>query len=82
MRDAGQPCGLFSDVFLYPFSIYIPREGITTSSIREFVIFENAPPIITPTAISITFPRAIKVLNSVRKPDALLKQTNSFIKTV
>ncbi len=38
-----------------------------TSFTREVEILPNAPPMMTPTAISITLPRAIKVLNSPMK---------------
>ena len=41
--------------------------GMMASFTREVEILPNAPPMMTPTAISITLPRAIKVLNSPMK---------------
>ena len=41
--------------------------GMMTSFTREVEILPNAPPMMTPTAISITLPRSIKVLNSPMK---------------
>ena len=35
------------------------------SAVRESAMALNAPPMITPTAMSITLPRAMKVLNSL-----------------
>ena len=45
--------------------------GMTMSLINEVVMLEKAPPMMTPTAMSITLPRAMKVLNSARKPEVL-----------
>lgn len=42
----------------------IPRIGVRISAFRDVTIDVNAPPTITPTAISITFPRRINFLNS------------------
>ena len=44
----------------------IPRMGLMTQSMREVMMPLNAPPMITPTAMSITFPRAMNCLNSFR----------------
>ena len=49
--------------------VKMPSTGITMSLMREFVMLEKAPPMITPTAMSMTFPLAMKVLNSARKPE-------------
>ena len=50
--------------------------GLIKLSVREVTIPENALPMITPTAMSITFPRSAKVLNSCINffiaPDSLL----------
>ena len=40
------------------------RIGFMKLSVSDVTIPEKAPPIITPTAISMTFPRSAKVLNS------------------
>ena len=45
--------------------ITTPIAGINTSFTSDVTIFPNAPPIITPTAKSITFPLAINFLNSL-----------------
>ena len=42
-----------------------PSRGIKTSLTSEEVILPNAPPTITPTAISITLPREMNSLNSL-----------------
>lgn len=42
-----------------------PNGGIKISETVEFTILVNAPPIMIPTAISITLPRITKVLNSL-----------------
>ena len=47
--------------------VKMPRMGMAMSLTREVVMPEKAPPMMTPTAMSITFPRAMKVLNSARK---------------
>ena len=44
--------------------------GMITSFTREVEILPKAPPMMTPTAMSMTLPRAMKVLNSPRKPFA------------
>ena len=41
--------------------------GMTTSLTRELTMSVNAPPMMTPTARSMTFPREINCLNSVQK---------------
>jgi hypothetical protein len=38
--------------------------GMITSATSELTIFPNAPPMMTPTARSTTFPRMANVLNS------------------
>jgi hypothetical protein len=43
--------------------ISAPIMGIRTSSVKLFTILENALPMITPTAKSITFPLAMNCLN-------------------
>ena len=42
----------------------VEMSGITMSLTRESTIFPNAPPMMTPTARSITFPLTAKALNS------------------
>ena len=42
-----------------------PIGGITTSDTNDVTIFPNAPPMITPTAMSITLPLRANVLNSL-----------------
>ena len=55
-------------------SILPPRReemsGMTMSLTKESTIFPNAPPIITPTARSITLPLTAKALNSFTMLDA------------
>ena len=41
--------------------------GLIKLSVKEVTIPENAPPIMTPTAISITFPRSANALNRCGK---------------
>ena len=50
----------------------VRRRGVITSSIKELTILPKAPPIITPTAISTTFPLMANSLNS------LIKLINAF----
>ncbi len=42
----------------------MPSTGLMMQSMREVMMPLNAPPMMTPTAISITFPRAMNCLNS------------------
>ena len=42
-----------------------PIGGITTSDTNDVTIFPNAPPMITPTAMSITLPLRANILNSL-----------------
>ena len=51
--------------------VKMPSTGMTMSLMREVVMLEKAPPMMTPTAMSITLPRAMKVLNSAKKPEVL-----------
>ena len=46
----------------------IPRMGLMISFTRESAMALKAPPTMTPTAMSITFPRAMNCLNSAIKP--------------
>ena len=51
--------------FIFPNS---PRSGLMISSTREFTIAVNAPPMMIPTAMSMTFPREMNSLNSWKNP--------------
>ena len=46
----------------------MPRMGLRMSLTRELVMAEKAPPMMTPTARSITLPRAMNLRNSAKKP--------------
>ena len=46
----------------------MPIKGIRMSWVRESAMALNAPPTMTPTAMSITLPLAINCLNSAIKP--------------
>ena len=46
----------------------MPMMGMMMSAVRESAMALKAPPTMTPTAISITLPRAINCLNSATNP--------------
>ena len=48
--------------------ISIPIGGIRISFTNDVTILPKAPPMITPTAISITLPLSAKALNSFKNP--------------
>ena len=52
--------------------IILAITGITRSAITESIIVLNAPPIITPTARSMTFPLMANSLNSLTNPILLI----------